>query len=83
MTPYTEVWNELYGQTRREIYEAPRRSALSTLTVNIKAGNIEKEPCLICTLLPVIPYFVDYDDPLDVVWLCRLHHVELLSYDVS
>lgn len=39
-----------------------------------KVGNIKREPCVKCGTTPTHGHHVDYSKPLDVVWLCDLHH---------
>ena len=39
-------------------------------------GRLEKKPCEICGELKVEAHHEDYSKPLEVVWLCRKHHVE-------
>lgn len=40
----------------------------------IKRNNLKKENCAICDSINVHAHHEDYDYPLDVVWLCPLHH---------
>lgn len=44
-----------------------------------KAGKIEKLPCEFadCTQVKVEAHHPDYSKPLEVLWLCRAHHLEL------
>lgn len=42
----------------------------------IRDGRIEKQPCAVCGSLLVEAHHEDYLDPLNVVWLCRKHHLE-------
>lgn len=48
----------------------------SYLNVYIKRGKITKLPCQICGA-SAEAHHEDYDKPLEVIWLCRLHHLEL------
>ena len=43
----------------------------------IRAGKLVKQPCIRCGGLPAVAHHDDYSKPLDVIWLCRKHHVEL------
>jgi len=43
----------------------------------IKIGRIIKQPCVICGKFPADGHHSDYSKPLDIVWLCRQHHVQL------
>lgn len=49
----------------------------SYLNVYIKRGKITKLPCSICGNIESEAHHEDYDKPLDVIWLCREHHLEL------
>ena len=40
----------------------------------IEAGKITRKPCDHCGAWPAEAHHEDYDSPLQVVWLCRLHH---------
>lgn len=40
----------------------------------IKTGRIIKEPCKVCGNEKVQAHHLDYNDPFNIVWLCRTHH---------
>jgi hypothetical protein len=40
----------------------------------IRAGKLVREPCAVCGEEKVDAHHDDYSKPLDVLWLCRLHH---------
>jgi len=40
----------------------------------IKYNKIKKKPCEVCGDQNTQGHHEDYSKPLDVVWLCRLHH---------
>lgn len=42
----------------------------------IKCGNLKSEPCEICGENKAHAHHDDYDNPLDVRWLCSKHHNE-------
>jgi hypothetical protein len=50
--------------------------AHSTLNYHLRAGNIKREPCAFCGASEHIhAHHRDYDEPLNVVWLCaRCYH---------
>jgi len=50
-----------------------RRSAQNVLAHAVKAGKVIPEPCFICGA-KAEAHHPDYSQPLDVVWLCPLHH---------
>ena len=40
-------------------------------------GSIKKSPCAVCGTEELVEaHHHDYDKPLDVIWLCSLHHKE-------
>lgn len=43
----------------------------------LRNGILEKLPCFVCGEGNVEGHHPDYDSPLDVVWLCRKHHMQL------
>lgn len=47
-----------------------------TLTVALETRKIKREPCVCCGDEKTHGHHTDYSKPLDVVWLCRKHHVE-------
>jgi SOS response associated peptidase (SRAP) len=42
----------------------------------IRAGKVKRQPCFSCGKMMVEAHHWDYSKPLDVFWLCRLHHVD-------
>lgn len=42
----------------------------------VKSGALIKKPCEVCGNPKSEGHHEDYDKPLDVKWLCRLHHAE-------
>jgi excisionase family DNA binding protein len=40
-------------------------------------GTLTPKPCEVCGSLDVEKHHEDYDQPLEVRWLCRKHHVEI------
>lgn len=64
-------------QARKEKF-AYKRSARSKTFTAIKNGTIQVLPCLICGEKAEAHHH-DYSRPLDVMWLCRTHHMEAHS----
>ena len=72
--PYTEAkaagiarWRQANPQAvaaKRLAYDAKRR------------GDLMPEPCKACGAEPAEAHHEDYNKPLEVRWLCRLHHRE-------
>jgi hypothetical protein len=44
---------------------------------NVKKGKLKKESCQKCMNKKVEAHHEDYNKPLEVIWLCKKHHVEL------
>ena len=40
-------------------------------------GLIQKNPCEVCGAIKVEGHHPNYDEPLNVIWLCKKHHAEL------
>lgn len=43
----------------------------------IRGGRLARLPCSECGETKVEAHHVDYDKPLDVIWLCKSHHAQL------
>jgi hypothetical protein len=54
-----------------------RANARAYLTTYVSRGKVKKGPCCVCGSDLVEAHHDNYDKPLDVVWLCRTHHLEL------
>jgi hypothetical protein len=37
---------------------------------------MERGNCLVCSLPEAEAHHLDYDRPLDIMWFCRVHHME-------
>lgn len=48
--------------------------ARKRLKYAVSAGNIKREPCVICGKTEVEGHHTDYSKPLQVIWLCTMHH---------
>jgi hypothetical protein len=68
-------------EQRRQVYEAwkvehpNRRRAQVLLGSAVRTGKVERLPCFVCGE-KAEAHHPDYDRPLDVVWLCRPHHMQ-------
>ena len=55
-----------------------QRKASRALNYAIAAGKINRQPCAICGAKDQVHgHHEDYSKPLDVLWLCRKHHILL------
>lgn len=43
--------------------------------LNLRAGRLKKEPCWACGNPLVQAHHEDYKKPLEIIWLCKVHHV--------
>lgn len=59
---------------QRDKIKCLARSALREAILN---GKIIRQPCFKCLNWDSEAHHVDYNKPLEVQWLCRLHHMEL------
>lgn len=52
---------------------------LARLTLNnaIIKGEVVRLPCKECGISPAQAHHNDYSKPLEVLWLCKKHHMEL------
>jgi len=54
-----------------------RMRVKDALRYAIKTGKVLKTPCHVCGSEKVEGHHPDYSRPLDVVWLCKEHHLEI------
>ena len=40
----------------------------------LKSGDLERKPCEVCGSPTSVAHHDDYEKPLEVRWLCYLHH---------
>jgi hypothetical protein len=59
------------------VIQRKKHNARAYLREYIKRGKIVRKPCEVCGELKSEPHHADYDKPLEVIWLCRKHHLEL------
>lgn len=73
-------WDRLAQQNEyrraKRLLEPEKFKARTALTNAVKAGKIQRRPCVVCGGLKSEGHHEDYSKPLDVVWLCRKHHME-------
>lgn len=53
-----------------------KRNAHRKLSYEIKIGRVIRMPCEICGNKKSHGHHEDYSKPLDVIWLCSIHHGE-------
>lgn len=70
--PHRKANNFLQSQSWRQ--EFPNRMrAQSAVARALRSGKLTRHPCWVCGG-PALAHHPDYDQPLDVVWLCQPHH---------
>ena len=42
----------------------------------VRSGKLKRMPCVVCGKEKVEGHHEDYSKPLDVIWLCKKHHLE-------
>ncbi len=50
-------------------------NARAYLKIYVRRGKVVKAPCVVCGVAKVEGHHEDHSKPLEVVWLCRPHHV--------
>lgn len=58
-----------------------KHRARITLQNAVARGKVKRLPCEQCGKQPADAHHPDYRKPLDVVWLCRQHHMDLHRVD--
>ena len=62
---------------RRYAEKHPEKAtAHAEMTKAIRSGRLVRKPCEKCGNEKVEGHHTDYSRPLDVVWLCKTHHLE-------
>lgn len=57
---------------KRNVYKT---SAHKAVLRSVKSGKIIKTPCVVCgSTFRIHGHHEDYSKPLEVIWLCPLHH---------
>lgn len=90
MSNLVKIWqrknpDKVYDFFKRWRIKNPLKNKARTMVNNaLYAGKIKKSPCAVCGNNKVVAHHEDYSKPLEVIWLCKKHHLELHnknSYD--
>lgn len=75
----TEVYKPRKNGNYILIEKRKKHAARKRVKYALKTGKLEQLPCEYadCTEQNTEAHHHSYDEPLSVLWLCRLHHVEL------
>lgn len=66
----------LKGRVAKNLALFPERNRARLKVFSaIKSGKLKPLPCFSCGAEKVDAHHPDYSSPLDVVWLCRSHHM--------
>lgn len=82
-TKYSANYRKEHPERRKEtcnnyIKKYPERyKANYTLTNAVRDKKIFRKPCYVCGDLKSQAHHHDYSKPLDVVWVCAVHHAAL------
>jgi len=71
---YMRKWRKTHPLTREQ---KEKDIARSYAYVYLKRGKLKKQACVVCGSNDSQMHHPDYSDPLNVVWLCKKHHLEL------
>lgn len=63
------------GSRRRDTENPVPRRARGKLARAVGRGVVKKQPCAVCGNKKSLGHHDDYSRPLDVIWLCQVHHV--------
>ncbi len=59
---------------RKDPLRKPKRNARLRVARAIAKGRLVKQRCRVCGAKRAVAHHPDYGRPLDVVWLCAVHH---------
>lgn len=80
---YMRAWKEAnpgkMTEYKRDWWQRNRERLLVKEKVRyaVRSGKLQRLPCGVCGEVEVEAHHPDYDKPLDVIWLCRKHHMEI------
>ena len=73
---YERLFGGIYGSVKHWKEKYPERSkAHKKVFVEIRAGRLKQVKCF-CGIKNTQAHHPDYSKPLEVVWLCKKHHME-------
>jgi len=78
---YCKVCHATYARNTRPKYneltdlQKFKANARSYTKVYLKRKKLIKQPCQVCQSNESQMHHPDYNKPLDVIWLCREHHL--------
>jgi hypothetical protein len=70
---YQRAWRKAHPLTPEQRLKDNARSYAGTYR---RRGKLKEQPCFVCGA-PAQMHHPDYSSPLDVLWICKLHHRQL------
>ena len=66
-------------EENKRYYELNKKKCFSHMKVwkAIHNGKLKKLSCVVCGEIKVHAHHSNYDEPLNVIWLCSVHHKRL------
>lgn len=64
------------ARTLKDVYPEKYRARYMVHNA-VRDGRLERKPCEVCGAINSEGHHEDYSKPLEVRWLCRVHHEEL------
>lgn len=77
---YNKNWRKFFGYNNEEKWKKNNRNKFlmeGILQRAVNYGRIERLPCEVCGNPKSQGHHSDYSKPLEVIWLCALHHKKL------
>ena len=65
---YSKSWTQKFPNKRR---------AQEKLRYAVEHGKIIKQPCFMCGNKKVVAHHPDYCKPLNILWICHIHHRQI------
>lgn len=76
---YNKNWraeNGYHNEEKSKLRYPEKQKARGKISNEIIMGRLERKPCAICGQENAQAHHPDYSKPLEVEWLCPLHHTE-------
>lgn len=77
---YNRLWRHEHGFENEKKWRHKNRLKVNVERIlyrAIKRGDIKRLPCIICGKKKGLAHHPDYSKPLEVIFLCALHHKEI------
>lgn len=77
---YNAEWKKKHGYHNEIAWvkKYPERSkAHRKVARAVKSGKLFQKPCKVCGATKSVAHHPDYSKPLNVVWLCAIHHRQI------